>query len=109
MKSLIQHPKRNTYLSKHHLHPKKRGGTRHYSNILKLWRDRHDSWHYCFGQFNLHEIIGNIKNNTITIRNVQKSRHWKFLFKDKTNVEIILLLIRVRKMKKKHKYEHERI
>jgi len=99
MRSLTQHPTRNTYLSKHHLHPKKRGGTRHYSNILRLWRDKHNSWHHCFGQLNLDEIIGNIKNNTIVIRKVQTSKHWIFLFKDKTNIQIVLLLQRVRKMK----------
>lgn len=53
-------------MSRHHLIPKDRvrKGThkkdeskQHYEAILKLWRDRHDAWHFLFKNMTLDEII----------------------------------------------------
>ena len=44
-------------LTKHHLTPKERMGTGEPSNILMLWRDRHDYFHKIFGNRTLEELI----------------------------------------------------
>lgn len=48
---------RKAFISRHHLCPKSRGGSMSDSNLLKLWRDRHDMWHDLFGNRTLDEII----------------------------------------------------
>lgn len=43
--------------SKHHLTPRSRKGGDEASNLLVLWRDQHDVWHYLFGNRTIEEII----------------------------------------------------
>jgi hypothetical protein len=48
-----QYPMRN----KHHIQTKARGGNSERENILLLKVERHEAWHYLFGQKNIEEII----------------------------------------------------
>lgn len=45
------------FMSRHHLRPVSRKGSDSDSNLLRLWRDRHDAWHKLFGNRTLDEII----------------------------------------------------
>lgn len=58
--------KRLRRLTKHHLIPKERVKLntvpedeidRSYSKVLILWRNRHDYWHYLFGNLTIGEIV----------------------------------------------------
>lgn len=95
-----KHPTRKTYLSKHHLLPKQRGGHLSPCNTLRLWRDKHDAWHYVFGQLNLDEIIHALFARYRTVIKTSKTKQWKFLFKGKSIKKVIALLKRIRKIKR---------
>lgn len=41
--------------TRHHVVNKSRGGTKHPSNILMIYRDKHDIWHKLFGDLTLKE------------------------------------------------------
>lgn len=96
----LNHPFRDTYLSKHHILAKQRGGHLCPSNTLRLWRDKHDSWHYNFGMLTINEIIDALyKRNHILIVH-SRSKHWKFMFGNKSFRQIIELLKRIRRIKR---------
>jgi hypothetical protein len=42
---------------KHHLRPRRRGGSHHSSNLLVLWNDKHELWHMLWGNRTLEEVI----------------------------------------------------
>jgi len=52
----MRHHKRNN-ICKHHLKPISKGGAGCPSNILMIYRDRHDLWHRMFGLLNLQQTI----------------------------------------------------
>lgn len=94
------HYARNTYLTKHHILAKKRGGTLAPYNTLRLWRDKHDAWHSVFGSLNLDEIINGLYCQYRTLMRTSQTKQWQFLFKGKTIPEVIALLKRTRKIKR---------
>lgn len=96
----IRHPFRKTHLTKHHLHAKQRGGDLSPCNTLRLWRDKHDAWHFVFGNLNLSEIIHNLYARHSILIKTSHTKQWKFLFKDKPIKKVIALLKRVRKFKR---------
>lgn len=60
----IKHPKNpDDYLSKHHCYPLGRMKTKdapktdNPSLTLKLWRSKHDAWHYLFRYATIDEVI----------------------------------------------------
>lgn len=59
------HPKTGHCLSRHHLIPKSRKKDqkkiREIKYVLKLWRDRHNYWHFLFKNMTLDEIIETLK------------------------------------------------
>ena len=51
------HRYKRTYKSRHHLRPRSRNGADIDSNLLILWRTKHDAWHTLFANRTLGEII----------------------------------------------------
>lgn len=54
------------HITRHHLIPKERAKQKthkqdqsemHLDTVLKLWRDKHDAWHYLFKNMTIDEII----------------------------------------------------
>lgn len=95
-----KHPTRKTYLTKHHMIPKQRGGHLAPWNTLRIWRDKHDCWHFCFGQLTLDEIIDKLFARNKIIMQTSRTKYWKFMFKDKSVRKVIALLKRIRKIKR---------
>ena len=58
------------YKSRHHLRPRSRNGSDLDSNLLILWRNKHDAWHLLFGNRTLGEII-NVLNR------MKEAKHYK--------------------------------
>lgn len=96
---MIKHKTRETYMSRHHLIPKIRGGTYSKKNLLHLWRDRHNLWHNIFSVLTIHEII-NLLDKGRYAREIVKNVYWKQLFKEKSARDVQLILIRIRRIKK---------
>lgn len=87
----VQHPKRNTTLTRHHILAKSRGGKSSPSNLLKLWADRHAAWHNCFG----HRTIGEILFNFHLCYSLRNPVKWKLVFGNKSYDDCMALLLRV--------------
>lgn len=101
MKTRTLHPRRDTFLTKHHLLPKCRK-LRHSSrsrNILNIWWDRHVVWHNIFLNYTIHEIIQNWQNFRIHF----KTEKWKTLFHNLSFDDSRKLLIRLVRIKRKQK------
>ena len=96
---MIKHKTRDTYMSRHHLIPKIRGGTYSKRNILNLWRDRHNLWHNIFADLTLDEIIKMLDKGRYA-NEVVKNIYWKQLFKNKNAKQAQLILIRIKRIKK---------
>lgn len=91
------HPFRDTFLSRHHLTPKCRKGTNKPSNILMLWRDKHDCWHRLFYTMTLDEIINSLPTQYSRYLNKED---WKILFGNKSKKEVRDILWRIKKIKR---------
>lgn len=99
---MITHPKRATYLSKHHLVPRSRKGHLVPSNTLRLWRDNHNFGHQLFSNRTLPEIISFLHNyRSQELKRKYESVSWKKLFKSKTIKEVIAILKRIKRIKSK--------
>jgi len=94
----IPHPKRDTFLSKHHDRAVKRHGTKCPSNIICLWYDKHCAWHRLFGLMMVHEIINVIKSPKWFLFD-SKRDSWELLFGYKTKWEVVDLLRRLQRAK----------
>ena len=94
----IPHPRKNTFLSKHHDLAEKRGGTRTPSNIVLLWYDRHSSWHALWGLMTISEIICFLKSKKYYLFD-NKLEHWERVMGNKTRWEAIDLLHRLKRAK----------
>lgn len=94
---MIQHPFRNTFLTKHHILAKIRGGVGSKRNLIKLWRDKHNAYHIIFHNDTFREALAKLN---IYYKKHKYSKEWKLLFKDLTIDEIRKLLQRVIKIKK---------
>lgn len=57
MQALRRKARRPKRLTKHHLTPSCRGGKTTPENILYIWRDKHEMFHFLFGNLTLEEII----------------------------------------------------
>lgn len=97
--NLIWHHSRDTYMSKHHLVPKSKGGCKRQHNLLRLWRDKHDSFHFIFGNATLTEILSILLYGKRNIGKWVGTAHWVLLFGNKNCVEVYALLVRVQRMK----------
>lgn len=107
-KTSTMHPRRNTFMTVHHLVAKTRNGTRKPSNCLRLWRDRHTAYHLLFNNDTLDEIISKLtqhpcKFTEYVITNKKRYQAYELLFRNKHVSEIIEILKRVRRIKKKLK------
>ena len=99
---MVNHPFRDTFLTKHHIRPKIRGGILSPDNTLKIWYDKHQAYHRLFGTLVLDEIISWLK------RDVYYSvQDWTIVFGSKTPVEAVSLLIRVRRIKRSLKHRQK--
>lgn len=87
-------------LTRHHLHPKVRGGPMVAKNILRLWDYKHRAWHCVFFNLNLSEILFRIDKFYMTRT---KTNHWRVLFKEKQLWEVKQILLRVKRIKKQIK------
>ncbi len=92
------------HLSKHHLIPKSRGGRSTAQNLLKLWRKRHDAWHYLFDNLTLWEIIDHIRLNpedfiTEILSRPSKRRAYNILFHGEDAYQTLATLERVKEFK----------
>ncbi len=92
----IPHPSRSTFLSKHHIVSKRRKGTKVPSNILLIWRDKHDAWHRLFNHMTIIEIVIYLK---LKKRIITYDDDWFLLFGDKSSYEATDLLYRVHRAK----------
>ena len=92
----IPHPSRNTFLSKHHIVSKRRKGTKIPSNILLLWRDRHDAWHRLFNHMTIIEIVNYLKSPK---RVINYTDDWFLVFGYKSKYDAVDLLYRVHRAK----------
>lgn len=104
----VQHPKLpGVFLTRHHIHPKERGGHAHPSNILRLWNTSHRSWHFIFRDRNLTEICCQLN---LFHQQFQATKEWRHLFGQKELWEVRLILVRIlnikAKTKKKRKQKH---
>lgn len=90
------HPKRDTFLTRHHILPRHRKGKSIPSNTLKLWRDRHDAVHFLFGNQTLNEIVYDMNYYWYKHKD---TKHWKLLFRDLPLLEVVRLLERTIKIK----------
>lgn len=99
MKPRVLHPFRNTFLSKHHLFPKCRNLKQTYNPkfILKLWRDKHDCFHYIFLNYTIDEIL----SNWYKYKKYSQSDDWKMLFNNLDFEESRRLLKRMYRIKRK--------
>ncbi len=98
----IPHPKRDTFLSKHHDKCKSKNGVKQPYNIILLWYDRHCAWHRLFGLMRLYEIINVIKSPKWFLFD-SKRDSWEMLFGDKTKWEVVDLLRRLQRAKNAQK------
>ena len=110
--------------NRHHLVPKRRGGSKHKSNMLLIDVNIHRYWHKLFGLRTLEEVIAFLiggrrrwRNHRHLIpkrrrRNKYKSRilidvlvqrYWFKVFGNRTREEVIALLQRVKRAKDKQK------
>lgn len=94
----IPHPKRDTFLSKHHDKSKSKNGVKQPYNIILLWYDRHCAWHRLFGLMRLCEIINVIKSPKWFLFD-SKRDSWELLFGYKTKWEVVDLLRRLQRAK----------
>jgi hypothetical protein len=99
MSQVIMHPFRDTFLSKHHIINRFRGGTSKPSNILKLWRDKHYCWHTIFHNYSIREIVINWER----FRFYRERPQWKMIFHNLNPDEAKKLLQRVARIKRKLK------
>jgi ubiquinone biosynthesis protein Coq4 len=99
MKCKVLHPFRNTFLTKHHLYPKSRKLKQSYDPkfMLKLWRDKHDCFHFIFLNATIDEII----SEWYKYKRLYKSNAWKFLFNNLDFDESRKLLARMLRIKQK--------
>lgn len=97
--NLIWHHSRDTYMSKHHLVPKSKGGCKREHNLLRLWRDKHDAWHNLFSNHVLSDILEILLHGKYNIGKHIGSKNWVLLFGNKNIVEVYALLKRVQRMK----------
>ena len=101
--NLIWHRSRDTYMSKHHLIPKSLGGVKKQYNLLRLWRDKHDSFHKIFDNETLTSILDILLHGKKNIGKYVGGKHWKMLFGNRTLIEAYLLLKRVHSLKQYQK------
>jgi len=92
----IQHPKRATHLSRHHILSRNRKGKSVPSNCLKLWRDRHTAFHFLFGNQTLDEIMYTM---SFYYGRHRHSKEWKLLFRNLSLLEVVRLIERTSKIK----------
>ena len=97
----IQHPFRDTFLTRHHIINKKNSGKTKPDNILMLWRDKHTAFHDLFKNSSLREIIQNWNRYQLSTTRWQ----WKLVFHNLTFEEAKKLLQRVWKIKR---HQHKR-
>jgi hypothetical protein len=100
---LIWHNSRDTYMSKHHLVPKSLGGCKKEYNLLRLWRDKHDSFHKIFENETLSQILETLLHGRKNIGKYVGTKHWSLLFGNRTLIEAYLLLKRVHELKQYRK------
>lgn len=93
----IKHPHRETTLSRHHILNKIRGGTMCPKNILRLWRDKHNCWHYIFKDRTIDEIMYTMSTY---YDHYSQTDEWRVLFKDLPLLQIVRLLERTMKIKR---------
>ena len=90
-KKKILHPKRNAYLTRHHILAKERQGVTVPHNILRLWSDKHASWHQIFNNRTIAEILQRFS----LYRFYRNRPQWKLIFGNKTDDQCKELLERV--------------
>lgn len=98
---MIKHHTRDTFLTKHHLRPRSRGGSNSPKNLVMIWRDKHDSLHLLFGNSTLDEILQILLKGTKHIGKHVGGKHWILLFGNKNLIEAYRLLKRVQSIKHK--------
>lgn len=94
---MIQHPFRDTFLSKHHIINKIRGGKTRPNNILMLWRDKHSAFHFLFSDLSLSQILQRWNFYEKYVNTYQ----WKLVFNSKDFNYCKDVLKRVNRIKKK--------
>lgn len=104
----MMHPKRNTFMTVHHLTCKSRGGTRKPSNSLRIWRDKHTAWHLLFHNHTLDEIIAKLNQHPCkflesVLYNPKRYQAYVLLWRNQPVEHIVNVLKRVRRFKKKLK------
>jgi hypothetical protein len=92
----IKHPHRNTFLTRHHDLARVRRGKSVPSNCIKLWRDKHSSFHYIFGNQTFKEIIFTLD---IYYTAYSHTKEWKLIFRNLTLLEVVRLIERTSKIK----------
>ena len=103
--NLIWHRSRDTYMSKHHLIAKSLGGCKKEHNLLRLWRDSHNSWHVIFDNETLTSILDILLHGKRNIGKYVGGKHWKMLFGNRTLIEAYILLKRVHSLKQYQKHK----
>lgn len=100
---MVQHPFRNTFLTRHHLKSSKRGGIKEKKNLVCIWWDKHCAWHNLYDHFTLGEIIGLMELELRGMNTVLSKRHdnasWTILWRRKDMGQAMSLLKRFRKIK----------
>jgi hypothetical protein len=110
--------------NRHHLVPKRRGGSKHKSNMLLIDVIIHRYWHKLFGLRTLEEVIALLIGGRRRWRNhrhlipkrrrrskyksrilidILVQRYWYKVFGNRTQEEVIALLIRVQRAKANQK------
>lgn len=89
---ITRHPFRNTFIVKHMILPRERGGILQPHNILKMWEDRHRAWHRAFKDRTIPEIILDLP---IYSRYNNMGPDWKEVFGGKTRDQAIEFLERI--------------
>lgn len=104
----MMHPKRNTHLTTHHILAKSRGGTKHPSNSLRIWRDKHNEWHVLHHNDTIDDIISKLNQHPCkflqsVLYDKRRYQAYAMLWRNQPVEHIIAVLKRVRRFKKKLK------
>lgn len=94
---MILHPHRKTFLTTHHIVNRLHGGKSTPDNSLKLWRDRHNNFHFIFGNKSIDEIMYNMN---FYHYHYHRTSAWKLLFGRLPLLEVVRLLERTMKIKR---------
>ena len=98
---MIKHPNRDTFLSKHHIVNKIKGGKTKPRNIIMLWRDKHTVFHIIFQSYSLKEIL----NKWNSFDKYFETHLWKLVFNNNDPdycKDVIKRIIRIKRKQPKH-------